>query len=749
MNDPSTPDEPMPDDLGPLFIDAEQSDPQDDPMFDAMLAEVLRGESPSDLRGQILQRLEDIPRTSEPGALEPVRLEIEQGVDPEAGSPAAELRGASKTPRALRARKTRPGKPQSQSPPMLRVRENWKWLTAVAAVMLLALGVGWNITRTPNDPVVRSAERSGSNAQQNHRRYSIANSLPSELSPGDNSADTPSADTDTAVVSEDRRQPIRIASVDSSTEGPASSVADGDKGVNRISEDPLPASSISEDSANGNPAASPVLLASKQLHQQFHTYWDRVGVTPTRMKSDKEIAELIKARLGLRIPVDQVRDFEAVSAAIPETWSVKRLAARLLATWSMRPVDDLDSESDEAMIRQLTNQLRQRKSVADLFVRWMQVPDQIPEKYDAELTAWAELVSPLSPHSRVVATAAVTMDRDLRCGRCHDVDSSESLSRQSDYWQFAALVDPISQPQTWNTLRDIREGASWDERGLSYETLERQTKQVEPGVPADWRRASARLSEKTASLSEKEEVSTKVARWAGELKQSRALAAGLVSTTWQLVHGRPLKNQPLDLCSAPADPMLEEMHRRLTDDLIASRFDLVRTIALMVTDPAFGRDIPEAMSESRWLLASNEQWQAASTQVNAWAAGSQTVSLPSSDQRMRLAKSLIPNGRLSESNLRESLLGQTVPGKKPSKTVPDAASLAAELMPAGGFPARTTIATPTWLEQLPSFESQVNHVVHLAGRDQVSSSELELARRMKDVSTDQTLLWQRLWWTIR
>jgi len=717
MNHSSTPDDPAPDDLHRLFPDGAESDADGDPMFDAMLAEILRGEPPTDLRQQILQRLDDTPASAE---VEPVDVSV---VRPRSGA-----RRASKADRVGSS----------------RFFQSWKMLAAVAAVALAAVGVRWNPARVPNNPVIRSAGGSGEGSESDHRRYSIANSLPSQLASGAESEDgTDRRETETR--SGDGSPAALLASGDTvggAAEGPDAGDKVGSEqiSVERLAEDRRgPA-----DDADDMPVVTPVRLASTQLHQQFHTYWDRVGVTPAPVKTDEEIAELVKARLGVKISADDVRSFEAADEAISKTWSVRNLAAHLLATWSMRSVEELDSDADEEMIRQLSRQLRGRKSVAELFVRWMGLPDELPEEHDSRLTPWAELVSPLSPHSRVVATAAVTMDHDLRCARCHDVSGPDSLPRQSDYWHFAAFVDPIVQPQSSTTLRDIQGGESWDDRALSYETLDRQQRLAEPKLPEGW-------SDPSTIGSADRSASTRLARWTGGLKQSRRLAAGLVSTTWQLVHGSPLSSQSCDFSAAPADPLLEEMHRRLTDDLLASDFDLVRTVALMVTDPAFGRDIPEAMSESQWLLASNEQWRAAATQVNAWAAGTRMETLPPANQRMRLAKSLVPDGRLSGANLRESLLGQTVPGKKPGRAFPDedGESFAAQLMPAGGFPARATIAAPAWLEQLPTFESQVNHVIHLAGRDEVRSSERELAQRMQDVSTDRALLWQRLWWTIR
>ncbi|MFG0255003.1 MAG: hypothetical protein ACF787_07885, partial [Rhodopirellula sp. JB053] len=407
--------------------------------------------------------------------------------------------------------------------------------------------------------------------------------------------------------------------------------------------------------------------------------------------------------------------------------NINALAPQVLAAIASRPSDTLNSPSDQLMAKQVSQTLRSGSGFDRLIASWFTERESVGGKRrDAKNTpanrnstpsaSFHELLRPLGEHETLVTTAAVTLDADVRCQRCHDLPTLSNEDRtitQHDYWQLAATLSP------WIPIRPNSDA------GRFYD------------LP-DGRR---RLAEADQD-----------AEWPGQLIGSRSLAEGLVGVTWKMVHGRPLASSPYDLSGGVGDSDLRVLRDELADDLLASDFNLLRTISLLMTDSIVSRSTPEAMTASGVLTATDDQWIDAVAAIESFAAAPPETLPTSQGRRMRLVQeSDLPQLGLGTG---KSVLAQPLgrdesdsdekPRQRPGSTTPRTSPAVL-----AGLPMRPTVVMPAWINELPDFESRLDHIAHLAGLRRSPESAQKLAGQMRDAGVEEALILQRIWWIIR
>jgi hypothetical protein len=465
-----------------------------------------------------------------------------------------------------------------------------------------------------------------------------------------------------------------------------------------------------------------ITLVSQQIDSRWQSHWKRLGITPTPSREKAAIQQELANRLGLTIPLDAIGDAEAIRTAIESPANRQAISNRLLTAFLGKK-----TKHPEAL-KNLSEVLKKGAGADRLIATWMQpsladAPTKNAPKTDDNPSAkssWIRMLQPADLHEVTVKTAALTSHKDLRCQRCHDVpNSGDDVPTQSDYWTVAAGLAPLLNPSRAN-------------EDIFYDTLDGR------------RRLAKRPSEEETQA------------WFNELVGSRDLAEGIVSTLFAMVHDAPSTTSPFDLSVASAASVPPETLRPLVDDLIASDFDVLRSLSILLSDAVMTRSVPEAMSPQGILVANDQQWSSAVSALHAMAARS-PFRRPGSTQR-RLQVALLdakPNWPTDGS--RDTLLAQPLGSEfSPDGTPANSEKRRAQenrdpkaVVASTGYPMRSSMIVPAWISQLPDFDSRLDHVAHLAGQLKLNTAQRKLAHQALASGDEEALIFERLWWIIR
>ncbi|MCM2371236.1 hypothetical protein [Aporhodopirellula aestuarii] len=661
------PSEPLDSDLPDDSRGASPADAED-AMLDALLSEVIGGQSPPDQSRVILQRLDTSgARTSQK--------------------------------KSLRTQKN--------------TSSNWRFALASASIVLFAIGtiIGLryrnqiNIAQTPT-----SSAPTETFANSDLDSNSAAQSQPT-FAP-----ETAGEDDGTGGTLPSRTIELADGSTDPDAFRPDS--------IGLFDNAPLNGSDQTDAS---KPTPQALTLVSTVMTDRLERYWDRVGVQPTDMMPADAVSKRLHDKFGIRVPEHAIGNSERMLAALSETRNTDALASQVLAAIASRPAESLTSSSDRLMGKQISQTLSSGHGFDRLIASWFverktsSGKSETAKDTNAAATAsFHELLRPLGEHETLVTTAAVALNADLRCQRCHDLpqvggDRNQAIS-QHDYWQLAATISP------WLPIRPNAPA------GRFYDLPDGRRRLAPADPDADWPE---------------------------RLLGSRSLAEGLVGAMWKMVHGRPLASSPYDLSGGAADSDLQRLRNELADDLLASDFNLLRTISLMMSDSIVARSTPSAMTPAGVLTASDTDWIRAVAAIESFAA-SPPESMPTSrGHRMRLVQdSSLPRlgaGGASGAVLAQPLGSDDSPGADKANSRNRKSAAPSKPSPAilAGLPMRPTVVMPAWISELSDFDSRLQHVSYLAGLDGTPEPAAKLATQMRDARVEEALILQRIWWIIR
>ena len=471
-----------------------------------------------------------------------------------------------------------------------------------------------------------------------------------------------------------------------------------------------------------NESMEPLTLVSTQVQAEMQQYWKAVGITPAPPATSVEISARLAAVLGFKLPLDAIDDPQQLEEAFSNPAFSGAVAKRWLTHITEGGWKRLDEELRERLAKELAKSLQEGGGFDLLLAGWLNgKSENAAAFYNATLTGHADANGEAGMIRRL---AAITMNVDLRCTRCHDA-YIEGKELQQDYWSFTALLR--RGVRRGNDTLEIDPEADDHAAAVFYETPDGRQRLAEPEVPAAWigRSDLPRIQ--------------RISDWTKTLVGSDALARGVVNSLWHLVHGQPLRGRVIDPINAPHNDALDRLEANLVDDLIQSRFDVARMLSLIIAAPVTSRGVPAVLLPENALVADQAELNQAMKTVDAF--GATLPPRPSLRRSERVAQalrsvgaSLGADGQPFVAQIGENGSSRTKPVK--------VENLAAD------FPQRTSSVPVQWLRRIKDYRSQVDHLAYLAGLNRVPKTVLQAAEVTREVEDDNTSL-HRVWWMVR
>ena len=463
-------------------------------------------------------------------------------------------------------------------------------------------------------------------------------------------------------------------------------------------------------------------LVSAQVDAELQGYWEAVGIKPTSEATAEQTAARLANALGMKVSVEAVSDVDQLQAELSQSLNAEAIARRWLRQITNKRSGRMNAEVRDELVREIASCIQTGSSFDKTVAAWLNGESNNAGAFFAALAAGPRSAG--GEHGMARSLAALTLNIDVRCTRCHD-SYIEGNGKQSDYWNFFAFLKRGVKKNS-DGLFEVDLGDNTSDP-VFYELSDGRQRVADARVPADW------LSD-TGSPGYQ-----RIQRFSEGLEGSPELASGIVNSLWQLVHGQPLRGRVVDPISAPHNEALQRLETQLTKDLIDSRFNVARTLALIIASPATRRAVPDTLLPENVWVAKQEDTSAAMNAVDAFAAALPTrVSLPASQRSEQVLRAI---GAKIDGTGRESLgqLGQggSVTAVKKGKPL------------AADFPMKAELLPVQWLELIGDEDSQVNHLGYLAGENEVPANVQESVKAMKEAGVDANLLLHRVWWLMK
>lgn len=481
----------------------------------------------------------------------------------------------------------------------------------------------------------------------------------------------------------------------------------------------------------------PVKLVSKRIDRDLQNYWNSAGVEPTPNAGVQDVVDRLSTALGVAVPPSVLENHQSVSAwlsdrkvstAIAETWLQQVTGGGLFNVppkmqnrlkWGVAHRFRNTSSFDVHLI----SLLRGNNELSSAFYTAMLAGDHLPN-------ATADATDP----DLVANLAALTMNTDVSCTRCHDSMVGHGHGME-DYWGFAAVLSGGLKPSGAKLERAETESL----KAAFYEDKDRKGRMAQPAISPRWIAADAANS----SPAEPQETAKlqSISAWSLALRGSRPLAGGIVNSLWKLVHGRPLRGAVAHPMTAPMSDELLKLENDLAEDLIRSGFDINRTLSMILMSPTTRRSVSGSLRDV-WATDHSEAHRKAVV-----FAGSLPVTKPIA-MSVKVRQSMLAIGGLRIST-GDQLLGQlaqpdslNAPGaRKAAVKKPDAS----KTLP-WDFPDSADAMPVPWLGSVKGLETKIRHLCFLAGHDKVPRAVTRAAGMMEKAGVDEATLLHRVWW---
>ena len=483
-------------------------------------------------------------------------------------------------------------------------------------------------------------------------------------------------------------------------------------------------------SSPASPAPPPaVTLVSKQVDAELRSYWNAIGIEPTSSVGADAAAARLSDVLAIELSVDSILDPEQLQVELSQVPLARAIALRWLRQITEQGAVRLDKKAKHALVAELADCFRGEREFDRTLASWIDGQSGNASAFHRAVS-WGSKPGDHSVMARRLAS--LTMNVDLRCTRCHD-SYINGNGRQQDYWAFTAFLrQGIKRGPGGRMTIDEPSKTS---KPLFYELPDGRQRVAEPGVATSWMKSEV-------------EPIRNVRDWAQQLIGSPELARGVVNSLWQLVHGQPLRGRVVDPISAPHNETLDRLEEYLAEDLIDSRFDVARTLALIIASPATRCGVPEPLLPENALVADESEIREAMNAVDAFAAA-----LPPRAQRPmaeRLDVAMRAIGVKSELDSQGSPIVAQLgnPASLPGGNKPNPKATSAKTLSAD-FPGRADKLPVQWLKLIEDEKSQVEHLGYLAGRNQAPERVRQAAQLMQDAEVPKELLLHRVWWLLR
>jgi hypothetical protein len=469
-----------------------------------------------------------------------------------------------------------------------------------------------------------------------------------------------------------------------------------------------------------------VALVSRQVDSELRSYWNAIGIEPTSGVAASDTAARLSDVLGMELAVDSIDNPEQLQVDFAQPAVARAIAFRWLRQITQRGVVRLDQQARDTLVGDLAGCFRSEREFDHTLASWL-------DGRNRNASAFYEAVSLGSGRGDYNAMArrlgSLTMSVDLRCTRCHD-SYIEGNGRQQDYWTFAAF---LRQGITRGGGRVTIDETSKSKKPVFYELPDGRQRLAEAVVAMSW-------------MKSEDGPIRSVQDWSQKLIGSPELARGVVNSLWQLVYGQPLRGRVVDPISAPHNEALDRLEEYLAEDLIHSRFDVARTLALIITSPATQCGVPTPLLPENALVADESEIHVAMSAVDAFAAALPPRAERSMGKRLDEAMRAIGASLDSQGRPFMAQLGSAadLPGSvkgNPKTLSPKALS--------ADFPGRADTLPVQWLARIEDEQSRVEHLGYLAGMNKVPQNVLQAAQLMQDAEVPKELLLHRVWWLLR
>ena len=468
--------------------------------------------------------------------------------------------------------------------------------------------------------------------------------------------------------------------------------------------------------------AAELALVSARVDAEMQGYWAAVGIEPTSEATAEETAARLAKALGMKVSAGAVTDVDQLQAELSQSLNAEAIAKRWLNQITDQRSRRMDDEVRDQLVNEIASCIQTGSSFDETVAGWLSGQSKNSGAFFTALAAGPRSAG--GEHGMARSLAALTLNVDVRCTRCHD-SYIEGNGQQSDYWNFLAFLNRGVQ-------KDV-DGKFTVDTGdntivpVFYELSDGRQRVADPRVSADWMKKSDSKGYQ------------RIQEFSDGLVSSPELASGVVNSLWQLVHGQPLRGRVVDPISAPNNEALQRLEEQLTADLIDSRFNVARTLALIIASPATRRAVPETLLPENVWVANQADTNAAMNAVDAFAAAlPPRVSLPAAQRADQVLRSI---GARIDSSGRDSL-AQIGEGGAASKGK-DEKALAAD------YPVKAELLPVQWLKLIEDRDSQISHLGYLAGENEVPTHVQTSVEAMEEADVDPNLLLHRVWWLIK
>ena len=467
-----------------------------------------------------------------------------------------------------------------------------------------------------------------------------------------------------------------------------------------------------------------VELVSEKVDEELRDYWDAVGIETSADASRQDVASRLRAVLGTEISPEAIFDAERLQTDLSRPQVARSVARRWLMQITGGGIQRIKPEARDGLINEVTTNFQSKRKFDKTLSAWI---DGTSKNSLAFYSAVSAGPKHLGGHDAMThRVAALTMNVDLRCTRCHD-SLIKGNGTQQDYWSFAAFLRRGVKRTAEGGLEV--DPSSKAVQPLFYDLPDGRQRVAEPAVAQQWMKSPA------------DQPIEKVSQWARQMVGSPELARGVVNSLWQLVHGQPLQGRIVDPISAPHNEALDRLEEKLTQDLLDSQFDVARTLALIIAAPATRRAVPKPLQPENAWVSSDVEYRKAMNAVDAFAA-----SLPSGvnqslnqrvDESLRAIGAKIDlNGRPFVAQVGAASDGETDKGMPASTLSSD-------------FPARANSLPVQWLKLIEDEQSRIDHLGYLAGMSDLPPNISGAVDAMHAAKLDSNLLLHRVWWMIK
>tara|TARA_R110002049_G_scaffold27321_3_gene94435 strand:- start:78938 stop:81016 length:2079 start_codon:yes stop_codon:yes gene_type:complete len=481
-----------------------------------------------------------------------------------------------------------------------------------------------------------------------------------------------------------------------------------------------------------------ISLVSKQVDEGLQRYWRSIDVQPTHAISTANVVRRVESALGVKVAEEAISNVGRLRNQLMRPAAAESIASHWMDSLTLNAFRRADEIDRKKVLNVLAEPIAAGKGFDQALVALIAGRSDSSESWYNALGSHGEAAL----RNRV---ASISMNADLRCTRCHDALVA-SKGRQQDYWSFAALLKSMVKSQENGRWRLQRSGDGAAPNPIFYDMADGRRRIAQPAVPQSW--LGPEWTESPASLDV----------WAEDLIGSRPLAKGIVNSMWKTLFGRPLVSPVVDLSASPRNEDLLRLEQELSDDLIASNFDVARTLALMIQSDAMRRSVPDVLAPDKTLLASRDQVSSANKLVMAFAAA--PPKRPNVPINRRIAHVLRASGSSIELALDGgpailSQAGVTQPGAKqagakqgdrmPKKQRSTKSVL--ETTPTD-FPADADAVPVQWLNSISDADIKIDHLAYLSGRSRLPANAATAVDAMRQAETDESLMLQRVWWIL-